>query len=393
MATYSYSMVQLATLLVRATKTEIYNTALGIATAIGLPVSSWQAGDPTRSLYHLEAEELSKMEDVAVGYIESGFLDYANGDWLKIIAKQGFNVDVPAATFATTDVTLTNSGGGFYEIEPKSLTLKCTITGKTYTNTTGGTLDSGSEAAPTTLTITVVAEEAGSDSSAGAGEIDDLVTGLLGVTCSNEVAATGVDEQDEEVTRQQCRDKIGALSPNGAKDIYAYVARDPELSGTTAITRVRSYSSSDSGDVTVYLAGTAGAISEPDRVLVEAAYATWATPLCVTVTTLSAVNVVVPITYELWLYKRSGKTVEQAEAEVLSALQAMFAARPIGGDIIPPATTGKLYKSMIESTIRATFPDAFRVSVSTPTEDAPILNSEVAALGTVTATITLVVDP
>jgi hypothetical protein len=393
MASYSYSMVSLASLLVKETKAAIYDTAIGIAKAVGLPVSTWQAGDPTRSLYHLESEVLSKVEDVVVGYIESGFLDYASGDWLKIVAKQGFNVDVPAATFATTEVVLTNSGGGVFQIDAGDLTLKNTLSGKTYRNTTGGTLPAKVGSVNGTLTITVVAEEAGAASSAGSGEIDDLVTTLLKVTCSNPTAAVGTDEQAESVTRQQCRDKLGNLSPNGPRDIYSYVAKTPALVGTTAVTRTRVFSSSDSGDVTLYIAGPSGAVGESDRALVETGIATHATPLCVSVSVVAAIELAVPITYELWLYKSSGETASSAAAKVQAALGAMFATRPIGGDLIPPATTGKIYKSMIESVIRSTFPDAFRVVVTAPASDVTMANNQVAVLSTVTPTVDLVVDP
>src|SRR5262249_53248281 len=116
------------------TKEEIYALALQIAADAGLPVSSWQAGDPTRSLYILESQVLATLDGVVVGYIKAGFLDYAvelaqtTGDpaWLNILAKQTFNVDVPSATFASTDVELTNSGGGVYDIDPGDLTLKNT---------------------------------------------------------------------------------------------------------------------------------------------------------------------------------------------------------------------------------------------------------------------------
>ncbi len=378
----------LSTLLIKQTKEAIYTAGLAIANAIGLPVSSWQAGDPTRSLYHIEAELLALLEDEVIGFISSGFLDYATGAWLKICAKQGFNVDVPSATYATTDVTLTNAGGGVYDIEAGDLTFKSTITDKTYRNTTGGTLSGSS-----TLDVTVVADEAGSDSSAGAGEIDQLVTGLLGVTCSNANAAIGIDEQDESVTITQCRDKLGSLSPNGPKEAYAYVARNPDLAGTNGVTRVRTYSDSDTGDVTVYLAGPSGGVSEPDRVLVELAIATYATPLCITPTVLAANDVSNAITYELWLYKSCNKTAAEVEAAVLVALEAMIAARAIGGDIIPPATTGNLYVSMVESTIRSAFPQAFRCDVTLPAIDTPLGNGDVATLGTVTATINLIVDP
>lgn len=382
--------VSLETLLVQETKEQIYQKALDIATAIGLNVSSWQAGDPTRSLYHLESETLATLEEIVVGFIQSGFLDYAEDDWLEVIADQFFGVTVPEATFATTDVVLTNGGGGLYTIDAGDLTFKSTLTGKTYRNTTGGTLASGPG---TELTVTVVAEEAGSESSAGAGEIDELVTALLGVTCSNALAAVGIDRQDDATTRQQCRDSRGALSPNGPGAAYAYVARNSDLTGTNGITRVRVFSDSDTGDVTVYLSGPSGAVSETDRALVEDAILTWATPLCITPSVLSASAVTVPITYQLWLYSSVNKTAATIEAEVQEALEEMFSSRPIGGDIVPPAVTGALYVSMIESTIRSLYPEAFRVSVTVPADDTALSNGEVAALGTVTPTITLVSGP
>ncbi len=213
------------------------------------------------------------MEANIVGYIQSGFLDYATGDWLVILADQVYGVTVPDATYATTDVTITNPGGGLYaDIEAGDLTFKNTTTGVTYTNTTGGTLASGPG---TTLTVTVVADEAGSDGSASAGEIDDMITPLGSSTCTNDLAAVGVDAQSEEATRQQCRDRLGRLSPNGPKDAYSDVARDSDLTGTSNITRVRTYGDSDVGNVTVYLAGPSGAISETDRALVEDAILTW----------------------------------------------------------------------------------------------------------------------
>ncbi len=380
----------LATLLVKATKEQIYETALGIATALGLPVSSWQAGDPVRSLYHVEAATLAALEELVVGYIQSGFLDYASGVWLKVLADQVYGVTVPEATFATTDVLLTNAGGGVYNIDAGDLTFKSSLTGKTYRNTTGGSL----AAAPATLLVTVIADEAGSDSSAGATEIDELVTTLLGVTCSNALAAIGTDEQDDAVTRVQCRERLGRLSPNGPREAYNDVARDSDLTGTSNITRVRTYGDSVTGDVTVYLAGPSGAVAEADRALVEAALLEWATPVCITLEVLSVDNVTVPITYSMSLYKRANVTAEEAAELVETALEDAFAARPIGGDILPPATTGKLYKSLILSTIRSVFPnDAFDVSVSVPSGDTSLANGEVAALGTITPTVTLVANP
>lgn len=382
-------MLSLASLLIEETKAAIYETALKVAENVGLAVSTWQPGDPTRSLYHLEAELLSKLEEVVVDFIKSGFLDYAEGEWLKILAEQVFNVIVPDATFATTSVVLTNTSSNTYAgIEPGDLTFKNATSGKTYRNTTGGDLLSGPG---TTLTVTVVADEAGSESSAAAGEINEIVSGPLGVTCTNPTAAIGANEQDAATTRQQCRDKLGSFSPNGPRDAYRYVARNPKLTGTNSVTRVIDYPDSDTGDVLVYLASGSGGVSSADRALVEAAILKWATPLCITPTVASAVPVTIAITYELWVYRSVNKTAAEIKEEVEEALEAMFTLLPIGGDAITPGS-GFLYHSKIESTIKGLYPEAFRCVVSTPAGDTSMAENAVPALGTVTATINLVVD-
>lgn len=380
--------ISLASQLIQETKAAIYAKALEVATSIGLPVSSWRPGDPTRALFQLEAQLLESLEAVVVGFISSGFLDYAEGTWLEILADQVFGVTVPDATYASTTVTLTNAGGGVYEIDAGDVTVKNSTSGKTYRNTTGGILSGGG-----TLDLTFVADEAGSDSSSSAGEIDELVTTLLGVTCSNATAAVGTDRQSDATTRQQCRDKIDSLSPNGAKGAYAYVARNSELTGTTAVTRVRVYPDSDTGEVELYIAGPSGAVSSGVVTAVEDAVATYCTPLCITPIVASASAVTVPVTYTLWVYESANKTSSEIQEEVEAALEDMFAEREIGGDIIPPALTGYLYKSLIESTIRSTFGEAFRVTVSAPAADVSLGNDEVAVLGTVTPTINIVEAP
>jgi hypothetical protein len=379
------------TLIVAETKEIIYAKALEIAELLDLPVSSWQPGDPTRSLIWLEAYLLEARETLITQFIRSAFVEYADDTWRPIVADQTYGVTVPPATYATTVVTLTNSGGSNRTFDPGDLVFKNSTTGKTYHNTSGGTLASGPA---TTLDVDVEADEAGSASTAAAGEIDELVTSYLGVTCTNAEAAIGTDRQDAATTIAQCRAKLSTLSLTGPRGGMAYVAREASLTGTYAITKARAFASSDSGDVTVYLAGPSGAVAEADRALVETAILRWATGFCITPTVLSAAAVTVSVTYELWIYKRSNRTATEAEAEVNTALAALIAALPIGGDIIPPATSGYLYQSLIESTIREVFgADAFRVSVSLPAGDTAITNGQVAALGTVTATINVIEDP
>ena len=380
--------VSLAQLLVRQTKEQIFSAALSVASAVGLNVTTWQPGDPTRSLLLIESELLDALEEVVAGYVASGFLRYATGAWLKLCAKEVYNIDVPPATYASTTLSLTNGGGGVYDIEPGDLIFRNATTGKTYRNTSGGHLGSlGS------LNVDVVADEPGAASTAAPGEISSMVTTLLGVTCTNATAAVGIDEQDESVTRSQCSAKLGSLSPNGPADAFRLVALSPELSGTNAVNRVRVFADSDTGHVRVLLAGPSGAVAAPVPPLVEQAMIARCTPLCMRPVVASATASLLSVTYELWCYRSINMTPAEVESAVADALAKMISERPIGGDVIPPATDGAIYISLIESTIRGISPHVFRVVVSAPVGDVAFFSDRVAVLHAVTATVHMVDSP
>ena len=398
----------LNSLLTQQTLTDYYNAALSIAQQLGLSTTSWQPGDPTRSLFYLESQLLAVLDQIVTGFGQSGFLDYAalpvkdpitgnplpaSTSWLNVLAQQVYNVTVPPATYATTAETLTNAGGGFFVFGPGDLQFSNPTTGATYHNTTGGTLTPvGTPGA--VLSITVVADVAGSAGNASANAINTLVTPLLGVTCTNPAAATGIDQQSAAVTIQQCRNKLASLSPNGPAGAYSYVALNSALTGTVNITRCRVYPNSVTGQVQIYVAGPSGLVSPSDVTAAQNAVQTWATPLCITPTVASANAVNVPVTYTLWLYTSVNQTSAQIQTAVQNALANYFANRPIGGDIIPPAATGSLYLSELQAVIGAVFPNqTFKVTVSAPAGDVALNNGDVPVLGVVTGTVNLISGP
>lgn len=387
-------MASLLSMIVTETKAAIYARALTVAQGLGLTTTSWAPGDPTRSQYWYLAEVLETLEVVVAGYVKSGFLDHAEGDWLTVLADQYFNVTRTTATYGSCTVELSNLGGGLFVIAAGDVTVRSSVSGKTYRNTSGGTLASSDGVTPTTLSLTFEADEAGTDSNAAATEIDEMVNTLVGVTCSNTTACVGVDEEDDESLRDRCRAKLGMLSPNGPRDAYAYVVRSSDLTGVSDITRARVVPDSTTGDVQVYVAGASGAVAGGSVTAAQTAVETYAAPLCITPTVANATPVTVAVTYSVWLYSSIGLSTSDIEDGIQTALEEMFAARPIGGDIISPATTGKLYQSLIASTIKGAFPDhTFRVSVSAPAGDTSLAIDEVPVLGTVTPTVSLESDP
>jgi hypothetical protein len=220
-----------------------------------------------------------------------------------------------------------------------------------------------------------------------------VVSGFNGVTCTNAAACVGLNAQDPQTTVQQCRNKLGSLSPNGPAAAYSYVALNQTLTGVTSVNRARTYPTSQTGSFPIYVASPSGTVSGPDVALVQAAISKWASPECFTPTVLSATPVTVPVAYSIWLYDSVPDTPAEVEANILTALEAFFAKRPIGGDIIPPATTGFLYQSMIAAEIGAVYPQAVRIVVTSPTGDTAIGNGGVPILGVMTPTVTTISTP
>jgi uncharacterized phage protein gp47/JayE len=385
--------VSFSALVQRASKSEILAKGLTVAEAVGLSVTSWAVGDPTRSLYHYLAELLESFEATIQPMVAAAALDFIPDDslWLDVVGYQVYGVERIAATYAAPPILLTNTGGGYYEIAPRELTFKNAVTGKTYQNVTGGTLSPGPG---TTLALDAIAEEEGADSSAAAGEIIEIVSAPLGVECTNPTAALALDKEEPAAYRARCKAKTGALSPNGPRDAYVYVAKTPALTGVTTVTRARGHGESATGTVTLYVAGATGPIPAPDLVLVQDAIVRWATPLCITPDVQNAAALSVPITYQIWLYRSVNREAAEIQTAIQTALIKMFALRPIGGDVIPPATAGALYRSLIISTIKSVYPDhTFRVEVTSPAADTALAVNQVPILGTLTPTVTFVQDP
>lgn len=381
------SIPTLADLITQETRAAIYARALSLAVTAGLPVTSWDEGNPTRSLYDVLSTTLEKLEQVVARYVAAGFLDLAaaldDTTWIKLLAEQQYGYTAREATYATCTVRLTNGGGGVYTIAANDLVFsQVGDENVTYHNTTGGNLLVGPG---TTLDVSVECDIAGSEGSAAPSGLQ-LVTGLNGVTATNTTAAVGLDEEAVASIVAGCRAKLEALSPNGAAGAYEYVALNADLTGAADVTRCRVSSDSATGDVTVRLASSGGAASGADVTLVETAILAYATPLCITPTVASASALAVPVTTTVYVYDTVSATTAEIKAAVVAAVQALFASIPIGGD----GTSGKVYRARIISAIMQTFPGyVFHVDLAAPAADVTLLASQVATTPIVVGDVTV----
>ena len=308
------------------------------------------------------------------------------GPWLTLVARYVYGVERNSGTFARGEVTLDNTGGGVYAGDPGDLIVVNGIERKSYRNTAPFSIG----AFETGVVVPIQAIEVGSESTAAPGQISQLETVLLGVDVTNAAAVVGTDEETDVGLRTRCRESTGALSPNGPRDAYAYVAKSAQAADGSPIgvTRVRTVADGYGG-VTVYVATATGAVSGGDVATIQGEIERKAGPLAITPTVVSATAVPIAVSYELWVLDSSGLSSAQIEEDVSRALISLAASTPIGGDIIG-AAPGKLHKQAIEAAISNAV-DGYLVDLATtvPAGDVTLAIDEVPVLGggSISATI------
>lgn len=279
------------TLVVSETADTILFAALDIARAVGLPVDTWRAGDPTRTGLRAMSNKLASADGVRAELAKASFItgpagERAEKDWLSLRSKDVYGIDREEATFATPTVVLNNTGGGYYEIAAHGLTMLASATGASFSNQAKIVIN------PVTsgIAVAMVADKAGSDGSVGANQIDTFVSPPLatfGVLVTSSSEAVGVDEQSDEGLIEQDLATLGALSPNGPVDAYEFVARNAELTGIQGVTRAASAGDSSTGTVVVYVATTTSGLDGASVAAIQAAVDSWAQPLCTGATVVS----------------------------------------------------------------------------------------------------------
>jgi hypothetical protein len=156
---------------------------------------------------------------------------------------------------------------------------------------------------------------------------------------------------------------------------------------------VRTLVNSSTGNVTTVCATATGAVSgtagdpSTDLGAVNSAIQLNVVPIGITATVASAVPLVVPVTYEAWIYSNSGLTTAQIQTSIASAITDFVSSVPIGGDNYDTgAAAGTLYAAGLRAAIVKSIPQIFNAIVSLPAADVAVPYNAVVQLGTVTAT-------
>lgn len=369
-------------LTVDAVRLSIYS----VLAQLGIDTTVWKPGAVVRTMIAATSIMLSGLSQLTAAIARSGFLETAEGTWLELLAKNVYGVTKIKATFATGTGVIANTSGGIYVLSPGELQVTNQRTGATYVNVDPLTIPAVSSG----ILAALIAQQAGSTSTALVSDPMIVSTPLPGVTLTLATSLVGLDDELDPALRLRCQEKLGALSPNGPPDAYGFVARSavrPDGS-PIGITRVRVSANGD-GTIDLYVTNATGDLGVDDLVAVDLAIQTQAAPLSITVTTHAAVTVPLTVAAQVFLY-RSGLDNDTVSSMIAAELTDFFSSQPIGGNI------GAIHTAAIIAAIGRTSTQLpiFRVILNQPALDFVMSTNQVAVMSPdSTFTVTQIPSP
>lgn len=370
------------------TAAEVSTSIYQSLSIVGVNTTNWKRWSVLRTIITIFSLLIAALSVMVSLIAKSGFLSTAEGEWCELKAEQDYGVPRNLATFATTELLLSNSGGGEYHLDPGDLIVKNRLNDALYVNTEHVDI-LGLE---TDVPVNVEAQVAGSASSSFEGELTVLVTALPGLTCTNPAAAIGQDAESIPALRDRARESTGALSPNGPADAYSYIAKSlKRANGEPAgITRVLPVPTGDNF-LDVYLASASGEVPAEDVTLADDAFNVYCVPLGITLRTHSATASPMAVTYTAWMPQIAGFTDDQARTAIAEKIAEFVTTEPIGGRLV--GLDRGIWASKLEGIIaQAVSPQGqplriFRVAVSLPVTIFPMSAADVATVGAISGTI------
>ena len=337
------------------TEDEQLASLLALATLAGFPVTSWQPGSVPLTQLQVQAKSDAAFSELIALVAQGGILEDATGAWLEILARNVYRLVRKPAVIAQGTIRLTcAASAGPYTVGVNQLWVS-DIAGHRFNNVTGGTLPSGG-----TVDLLWQAESPGGAWNVGAGTLTYLQTALPGVTANNPLVSWntlgGADVETDSQLVQRCEDRWPDIGSGATAAAYRLWAQSVSANvRRVLVLEANNLGAMAGGHVTVYVAGSAGALTS-DEVIPINAYIQARRPLCVTVHVASGVNNPIAVTGTLYVKAGYGATALAAAQNNLSSFENQI-------DI-----AGTVYRDGLIEVLMAV-PGALRVPLTAPTGD------------------------
>lgn len=367
--------LSISSLLAPITRDQSFANMVSMLVTIGVPADKWIPGGVASSILRVVANTFADASVVVSDAIGAGFIETSAGGWLTVLAKQVYGVDRIPATFADGQLKLVNGGGGTFSFAAGEASFLNPSTKTTYVNVAPFSL-----AALETKTIDIQATVAGDTGSSVPGGITQIVTAMLGATCSNPLSVIGQDAESDLALQGRCIAKLGAMSVRGPRNAYLYAVSVAVLpgGGPVNINRVRVVADSHDGHISVYVASPSGLPTSDDVTGCANSIEAIARPdgIAVSVGPVSVVTYAPTVT--AWCRSVAGLNVSTIAAAIGVSVADFISNYPIGG--VTTSDGRGLFASGIDGAVRAA--DASIVAVTGAT-DLALTASQVATNGVV----------
>lgn len=316
------------------TSDQIRATMVATLVSLGVPADQWRKGGVASTMLTIAAMALALASSTVVNFVSAFYLPVASGSGLVVLAQYVYGVTVPSATFATGQVTLTNSGGGNYPSGGGQFAIGAYVvqnpsTKQTYANAAAFSLNAGQ-----TITINVVATNSGSAGNAVPGSITAQITNLIGVAVTNATALIGTDPPNDAAIRLLCLNKLGVLSVRGVRTAYAYAVQTAVNSVTGAPVNINRWAITESnhvGSVFTWVASPSGVTDPNDVTGVATNIEALARPSAAVAFVLAATTVTYAPVISVYVTAPPGTSSATIKAGVDTAIATYLAQYPIGG--------------------------------------------------------------
>jgi len=350
---------------------QIVQATLDVAEDLELPVTAWQEGSAAREIIYIDATNLAGFSTSITPIARGGLLDYADGDWLTLLAKQVFDVDKILSSAATGNIRLNNAGAVPYTLDPGDVRVLNETTGATYTSASGGTLTASG-----TLVLDFVADSPGTAGNLVSTDTLSLITTLDGVTPVFDATLLGQDEELDPALKQRCRDSRGRASPNGPASAYDYFAKSTVRPDGTNVGVTRTRRIETNATVRLVVADADGEVIPSDVELIQSTVDLNCVPTGFTAIVQSATLNGITIAVTLTRSPTATELQATIEARVTAAIAEYFSTIGVGGD--DAASFRGVYLSTLITVIRvAAGPSVVNAVITSPAADVPLATTEV----------------
>jgi hypothetical protein len=380
-------LTPIANLLTAPTAESSLQALLSILQALGFPTSSWNK----RGVLYGICVALTSLYASAIAapitmWISAQFLPICPAALLPYVALYVYGVIANPATQASGLVSLTNPGGGTYNVGANQLVLANSFTGQVYTNEDAFTLGPS-----TTLTgVAIQAQVAGSIGNAnpgpGVSSVDTVVSTQLfagtQVTVVNPAPIQGLDADPPALIITKCQTAIAGRSYKGPNGAYKNAVVTAKNSTGNPVNVNRRIVSTDptTGFITVYVASPTGAPTADDLNAVNLNVAQVAEPNGITATAVACTGVPLhasPTVVTIWATGAGVVAAEDIYLAVLAALEAWLPLYPISGLATPPSEQGYVFGTWLDGIVKGASPLIFQI---VGFADVPLATGQVAEL-------------